>query len=139
MIYSVDIRITAPVNDTEIAARIEDAIENVFPGAEVKSGGEKLVAEAHSVEHFSELLHRREILDTARGEFFSGREGNTLSFDLKKQAAFQGVVNFAVGNPDELGELHVRMQVDDPTVEEFVDYVAPPTEDGKPIDTGNER
>ncbi len=49
------------------------------------------------------------------------------------------MVNFAVGNPDELGELHVRMQVDDPTVEEFVDYVAPPTEDGKPIGTGNER
>jgi predicted RNA binding protein with dsRBD fold (UPF0201 family) len=139
MIYSVDIRITAPVNDTEIAVRVTDAIENVFPGGEVESDAEKIVAEAHSVEHFSELLHRQEILDTARGEFFSGQDGNTLSFDLNKQAAFQGVVNFAVGNPDELGELHVRMQVDDPTVEEFVDYVAPPTEDGKPIEPGDER
>ncbi|GKZ15141.1 RNA-binding domain-containing protein [Haladaptatus sp. T7] len=135
MIYSVDIRITAPVNDTEIEARVTDAIENVFPGAETESKAGEVVAEAHSVEHFSELLHRQEILDTARGEFFSGRDGDTLSFDLKKQAAFQGVVNFAVGNPDELGELHVRMRVTDPTVEEFVDYVAPPTEDGKPIDT----
>ncbi|EFW93814.1 hypothetical protein ZOD2009_01685 [Haladaptatus paucihalophilus DX253] len=135
MIYSVDIRITAPVNDTEIEARVTDAIENVFPGAETESKASEVVAEAHSVEHFSELLHRQEILDTARGEFFSGRDGDTLSFDLKKQAAFQGVVNFAVGNPDELGELHVRMRVTDPTVEEFVDYVAPPTEDGKPIDT----
>lgn len=138
MIYSVDVRITAPVNDTEIGARIEDAIGNVFPGANVESRDGELVAEAHSVERFSELLHRQEILDTARGEFFSGRNGDTLSFDLKKQAAFQGVVNFAVGNPDELGEIHVRMQVNDPTVEEFVDYVAPPTEDGKPIDTGDE-
>ncbi|ODR82161.1 coaE operon protein [Haladaptatus sp. W1] len=135
MIYSVDIRITAPVNDTEIEARVTDAIENVFPGAETESKAGEVVAEAHSVEHFSELLHRQEILDTARGEFFSGRDGDTLSFDLKKQAAFQGVVNFAVGNPDELGELHVRMRVTDPTVEEFVDYVAPPTQDGKPIDT----
>ncbi|ODR81931.1 coaE operon protein, partial [Haladaptatus sp. W1] len=130
MIYSVDIRITAPVNDTEIEARVTDAIENVFPGAETESKAGEVVAEAHSVEHFSELLHRQEILDTARGEFFSGRDGDTLSFDLKKQAAFQGVVNFAVGNPDELGELHVRMRVTDPTVEEFVDYVAPPTQDG---------
>ncbi|WP_423743774.1 RNA-binding domain-containing protein (plasmid) [Haladaptatus sp. SPP-AMP-3] len=139
MIYSVDIRITAPVNDTEIEARITDAIENVFPGAEIESETGEVVAEAHSVEHFSELLHRQEILDTARGEFFSGRDGDTLSFDLKKQAAFQGVVNFAVGNPDELGELHVRMRVTDPTVEEFVDYVAPPTEDGKPIGTDEGR
>lgn len=135
MIYSVDIRITAPVHDTEIGARIEDAIENVFPGAKVTSDEGELVAEAHSVEHFSELLHRQEILDTARGEFFSGQDGDTLSFDLKKQAAFQGVVNFAVGNPDELGEIHVRMDIHDPDVESFVDYIAPPTKDGKPIDS----
>ncbi|WP_435155650.1 RNA-binding domain-containing protein [Haladaptatus sp. DFWS20] len=133
MIYSVDIQITAPVRDTEIEARVVDAIENVFPGAKVESGHGELIATAHSVEEFSEALHRQEILDTARGEFFGGREGSTLSFSLKKQAAFQGVINFAVGNPDELGDIHVRIEVNDPTVEEFIDYVAPPTEDGKPI------
>ncbi|SIR52938.1 hypothetical protein SAMN05421858_2662 [Haladaptatus litoreus] len=133
MIYSVDIQLTAPVQDTEIEARVADAIENIFPGAEVESGHGELIAEAHSVEEFSESLHRQEILDTARGEFFGGREGDTLSFSLKKQAAFQGVINFSVGNPDELGDIHVRIRVNDPTVEEFIDYVAPPTEDGKPI------
>ncbi|WP_227374787.1 RNA-binding domain-containing protein [Haladaptatus halobius] len=133
MIYSVDIQITAPVQDTEIEARVADAIENIFPGAEVESSHGELLAKAHSVEHFSELLHRQEILDTARGEFFSGREGDTLSFSLKKQAAFQGVINFAVGNPDELGNLRVRIRVNDPPVEEFIDHIAPPTEDGKPI------
>ncbi|WP_227353335.1 RNA-binding domain-containing protein [Haladaptatus salinisoli] len=133
MIYSVDVQITAPVRDTEVEARVADAIENVFPGAEVESGRGELLAEAHSVEHFSELLHRQEILDTARGEFFSGREGDTLAFSLKKQAAFHGVVNFAVGNPDELGDLRVRIRVNDPPVEEFIDHLAPPTEDGKPI------
>ncbi|GAA0224095.1 RNA-binding domain-containing protein [Haladaptatus pallidirubidus] len=133
MIYSVDIQITAPVQDTEIEARVADAIENVFPGAEVESGHGELIAKAHSVEEFSEALHRQEILDTARGEFFGGQEGNALSFSLKKQAAFQGVINFAVGNPDELGDIHVRIRVNDPTVEEFIDYVAPPTKNGKPI------
>ncbi|WP_458187740.1 RNA-binding domain-containing protein [Haladaptatus sp. NG-WS-4] len=133
MIYSIDIQVTTPVNDTEIEARVADAIESIFPGAEIESSHGELLAEAHSVEHFSELLHRQAILDTARGEFFSGREGDTLTFALKKQAAFQGVVNFAVGNPDELGDIHVRIRVSDPTVEEFIDYLAPPTEDGKPI------
>ncbi len=137
MIYSVDIQITAPVQDTEIESRVADAIENVFPEADVESSHGELLAEAHSVEEFSEALHRQEILDTARGEFFGGREGNTLSFSLKKQAAFQGVINFAVGNPDELGDIHVRIRVNDPEVEEFIDYVAPPTEGGKPITDDN--
>jgi predicted RNA binding protein with dsRBD fold (UPF0201 family) len=133
MIYSIDVQITAPVRDTEVPDRIADAITNVFPDADVEERHGEIVAETHSVEHFSELLHRQEILDTARGEFFSDRRGDTLSFSLKKQAAFQGVVNFAVGNPDELGDIHVRIRVTEPTVEEFVDHVAPPTEEGKPV------
>ncbi|WP_433626212.1 RNA-binding domain-containing protein [Halomicrococcus sp. NG-SE-24] len=133
MIYSIDVQITAPVRDTEVPDRIADAITNVFPDADVEEGHGEIVAETHSVEHFSELLHRQEILDTARGEFFSDRRGDTISFSLKKQAAFQEVVNFAVGNPDELGDIHVRIRVTEPTVEEFVDHVAPPTEDGKPV------
>ena len=133
MIYSIDVQITAPVADTEIADRVATAITNIFPGADVEERHGEVVAEAHSLDHFSELLHRQEILDTARGEFFGSRRGNTVAFDLKKQAAFEGVVNFAVGNPDELGDIHVRVRVEEPSVEEFVDHVAPPTEEGKPV------
>ena len=133
MIYSIDVQITAPVEDTEIADRVATAIENIFPGAEPEEQHGELVAAVHSLDHFSELLHRQEILDTARGEFFGNRRGDTFSFDLKKQAAFEGVVNFAVGSPDELGDIHVRVRVEEPTVEEFVDHVAPPTEEGRPI------
>ena len=133
MIYSIDVQITAPVNDTEIADRVATAVENVFPGAEPEERHGEVVAEVHSLDHFSELLHRREILDTARSEFFADRRGDTVSFDLKKQAAFEGVVNFAVGNPDELGDIHVRIRVEEPSVEAFVDHVAPPTEDGRPV------
>ena len=135
MIYSVDVQITAPVNDTEVTDRVADAITNLFPDADVERGHGELRAETHSLEHFSELLHRQEILDTARSVFFGNRRGDAFSFDLKKQAAFQGVVNFAVGEPSELGDLHVRVRVNEPTVEAYVDHVAPPTEDGRPVDT----
>ncbi|MCT9094951.1 RNA-binding domain-containing protein [Haloarchaeobius sp. HME9146] len=138
MIYSVDVQITAPVNDTEVTDRVADAITNLFPEAEVEEHPGELMATTHQLEHFSERLHEQEILDTARGQFFSNQEGDTFSFDLKKQAAFEGRVNFAVGNPDELGDIHVRVRVTDPSVEEFVDYVAPPTQDGKPIESGDD-
>ncbi|CCQ35310.1 UPF0201 family protein [Natronomonas moolapensis 8.8.11] len=134
MIYSVDVEITAPVNDTEVTGRVEEAITNLFPEANVESRPGELLATAHSMEHFSERLHEQAILDTARGAFFGGHEGGTFSFELKKQAALRGVVNFAVGEGSELGELHVRVRVTDPDVESFIDHVAPPTEDGTPIE-----
>ncbi|KDE58428.1 coaE operon protein [Halostagnicola sp. A56] len=133
-IYRVDIEITAPVYDTEVTARVADAVTNIFPNADLEESLGEIRAEAHSMEQFSELLHRQEILDTARGEFFSNREGQIFSFALKKQAAFENRVNFSVGEPDELGEIAVRVRVDEPTLEEYVDHVAPPTEDGRPVD-----
>jgi predicted RNA binding protein with dsRBD fold (UPF0201 family)/dephospho-CoA kinase len=133
VLYSVDVEIVVPIRDTEVKARVRDAVETLFPEAEFEAGHGELRGEAHSLEHFSELLHDQQILDTARGQFFADQTGDTFSFDLKKQAAFRGVVNFAVGNPGELGEIHVRVKVTDPSVEAYVDHVAPPTEDGRPI------
>jgi predicted RNA binding protein with dsRBD fold (UPF0201 family) len=133
MIYSVDVEITAPVKATEVTDRVADAITNLFPEATVSTNPGELVAEAHSMDHFSQCLHKQQILDTARGEFFATLEGDTFSFELKKQAAFKGVVNFSVGKPGELGDLSVRVRVHEPDVERFIDHIAPPTEDGKPI------
>jgi hypothetical protein len=138
MIYSVDVQITTPVKDTEVTERVEDAIENLFPEAELTRSEGELLARSHGLEHFSELLHEQAILDTARGAFFDGQEGDTFTFDLKKQAAFEGRVNFAVGKPGELGTIHVRVKVTDPSVEAYVDHVAPPTEDGKPVQRDTE-
>jgi predicted RNA binding protein with dsRBD fold (UPF0201 family)/dephospho-CoA kinase len=133
IVYSVDVEIVVPVMDTEVEARVRDAVEGLFPEAEFEKGHGELRGESHSLEHFSELLHEQQILDTARGQFFADQSGDSFSFDLKKQAAFRGVVNFAVGNPGELGEIHVDVTVRDPSVEAYVDHVAPPTEDGRPI------
>jgi len=134
MIYSVDVEITAPVYDTEVTDRVEDAIVALFPGGDPEHRHGELTATVHDLEHFSELLYRQEILDTARGVFFDNRRGDTFSFQLKKQAAFEGVVNFVVDDPGELGAINVRVRVEEPTVEEYVDHVAPPTEGGRPVE-----
>jgi hypothetical protein len=134
MIYRVDVEVTAPVRETEVTDRVVDAVHNLFPDAEIGREPGRIVAEAHAMDAFSERLHDQEILDTARREFFRRADDEGFAFALKKQAAFQGLVNFAVGNPDELGDVEVRVTVHEPDVETFVDHVAPPTEDGRPID-----
>jgi predicted RNA binding protein with dsRBD fold (UPF0201 family) len=134
VIYSVDVEITAPVYDTEVTDRVVDAVVNLFPGAEPERRHGELTATVHDLEHLSELLYRQEILDTARGVFFDNRRGNAFSFRVKKQAAFEGVVNFVVDDPGEIGAIAVRVRVEEPSVEEFIDHVAPPTEEGEPIE-----
>lgn len=149
-VYRVEVRVVAPVHPTEVTDRVEDAVENLFPDAEIEREAGRVVGTARSVEQFAELLRRQEILDTARERLLDGRRGESeaprasgsrtvessgeaIHVELKKLAAFQGVVNFAVGTSDELGELAVRIRVEEPTVEEFVDAVAPPTEGGEPL------
>jgi Uncharacterized protein conserved in archaea len=139
MIYSVDVAVTAPVYDTEVTDRVGDAILNVFPNADLEEEPGELHGKTHDLEQFSELLHRQEILDAARSVLFEDRHGDTLSFDLKKQAAFEGVVSFAVGNPSELGDIHVEVRVEEPGVESYIDHVAPPTQEGRPVDTDGDR
>ncbi len=134
MIYRIDVRIEAPVRDTEVTDRVRDAVHNLFPNAELDHDAGRLVGHTHSLDAFSEQLHEQEILDTARKEFERRGEENGFSFALKKQAAFRGVINFAVGSPDELGDIEVHVTVEEPGVDAFVDYIAPPTRDGKPIE-----
>ena len=134
MIYSIDVRIEVPVHDTEVTDRVDDAVRNVFPDAEPVHEDGRLVAEAHTLDAFSDVLHEQEILDTARRVFLRNSTDEGFSFSLKKQAAFEGIVNFAVGESDELGEIDVEVTVREPDVEAFIDYVAPETDDGRPVD-----
>jgi len=138
MIYSIDVRIEAPVEPTEVTDRVADAVGEVFPNAEFTHEPGLLVAETHTLDPFSDVLHEQEILDTARREFLKHADEEGFSFALKKQAAFEGVVNFAVGNPDELGDIDVDVRVREPDVESIVDAIAPPTEDGTPVDPGDD-
>jgi predicted RNA binding protein with dsRBD fold (UPF0201 family) len=132
--YTLEAEVTAPVYETEVTDRVTDAITGVFPDAEPQHQHGELRATVGDLEHLSELLHRQSILDTARGVFLGNRRGDTFSFRLKKQAAYVGVVNFVVDDPGELGVIAVRVRVEEPSVEDVVNRIAPPTEDGQPVD-----
>lgn len=126
-IYRIDVEITTPLNPTEVEQRVVGAIHALFPGATIEKRDDHLVASTHSVDRLVDRLHDQEIVDTAREVFLQSRHGEEFAFDLKKQAAYEGVVNFAVGSPAELGDLHVRVRVEDPDVESFIDEILPPT------------
>jgi predicted RNA binding protein with dsRBD fold (UPF0201 family) len=133
--YSAEVRIRAPIEPTEVTERVERAVLELFPGAKVERGEGELRAETHAVETFAQKLREQRILDTARGALLSGREGGEIAFRLKKQAAYEGVVNFAVGNEAELGDIEVEVVVREPTAEAFVHALAPPTdEEGRPVE-----
>ncbi len=132
-VYRVEVRVVAPVQDTEVPERVADAILALFPDAEITHEEGRVVARTRSLGEFSKRLHQQAILDTARERMFAGQYGDAVHFDLRKGPASQGVVNFTVDDPGELGDLQVRIGVDKPDVESFVDQVAPPTEGGEPV------
>ncbi|MFB6121725.1 MAG: coaE operon protein [Halobacteriaceae archaeon] len=135
MIYSITVRVTAPVNETEVPERVAVAVAELFPEADVEVADDRVEATTHTLEHFAERLREQRILDTARSVFFDRRTADGFAFELKKQAARHDVVNFSVGNPAELGDVRVTVTVEDPTVEEFIDYLAPETDaEGNPIE-----
>ncbi|MFB6114348.1 MAG: coaE operon protein [Halodesulfurarchaeum sp.] len=132
MTYRIDVTAEAPVKPTERTDAVREAIETLFPDADVETREDRVIAETHDVSHLRKRLFEQRILDTARSVFFDRRGPNGFSFELKKQAALTNVVNFAVGNPSELGEIEVAITVHDPSVEAFIDYLAPATDDGNP-------
>lgn len=134
MIYSIDVRVEAPIRETEVSDRVAEATRTLFPDIELRREPDRFVGESHSLDAFSDVLHEQEILDTARRQFFNGADEEGFEFSLKKQPAYKGVVNFAVGSEDELGDITVRVDVREPDVETFIDYIAPPTEEGRPIE-----
>jgi hypothetical protein len=90
------------------------------------------VARTSDLGHFRKRLFEQRILDTARDVFLDRAGPRGFSFELKKQAALEDVITFSVGAPDELGEIEVAVTVHEPSVEAFIDYLAPATEDGTP-------
>ncbi len=133
-VYRITVDIEAPVEPTEVRDRVADAVRSLFPEADVTTSSDEVTARTHKVDHFRDRLFEQRILDTARKEFMRNRTQSGFEFRLKKQAAFRDVVNFSVGNPAELGDIDVRVTVEDPEVEEFVEFLAPRTEDGEPLE-----
>ncbi len=128
---TIEISLYTSVRATERVERVVSAIENLFPGLIMDIRDDRIEAYdgPDSLRTFHRLLRAQKILDTARSVLLAGRVGNSYQFRLNKQAAFMGMVSFP---PDEepLGSLHVQITGG----ERLVDWLAPRTENGVPIE-----
>ncbi len=111
--------------------KVVSAIEKIFPGLIMDIRGDRIEAYdgPDALQTFHTLLREQQILDTARSVMLAGRVGDAIQFRLNKQAAFMGTVSFP---PEEepLGSLHVQIKGG----KRLVDWLAPETKDGVPIE-----
>lgn len=112
----VEVKVTAPVYPTEVPERVEAAVVELFPDAEVRVEDpavealtDRLVAEEPTLDELRRLLERFEMREHAREQLLESVVGDVVEFTLKKQAAYAGRPSFDVGG-HELGALHVRME-----------------------------
>lgn len=116
----MDVTISALVTITENPEKVTAAILNVFPEAIVELQEHLLVATTSCLDQFKGLLRNQKIQNTAGQVLHAAHRGSSLSFDLHKQAAYAGVINFAVVDHP-LGNLHVT--INDANIESLIDWL----------------
>ena len=134
----IAVEVSALVYPTEDKTRIQSAIENVFQGLEfdfrkTDNITPRLVGcgDHHSLILFHEQLRSRKILDTARNNMHI--EMKVITFNINKQAATANKVSFPPGD-ETLGSIWVEITAKDTDeARKVIDWLAPPTENGKPL------
>ena len=91
------VKVSAPVYPTENLKKVLGALENIFPAVEFKESEGELIGESidkGSLVDFKERLKNQKIRDSAKAFLLNSIEKNKLVFQINKQAACMGKINF---------------------------------------------
>lgn len=124
----VELVARASIFPTEDLERVSKAFLNLFPDAEVTALDGQVEVRTADLSRFKQLIRNHKILDSTRAVMLRGIDGQTISFQLNKQAAFVGKISFAEGKVP-MGPIAVEISVADP--EALIDDVAPSTINGE--------
>jgi len=120
---------------TELEEKVRHAIENIYPGARLRmiklKGYVDRLEGITGLDRLHDLLRKQKILDTARSAMFKDLKDNEISFELNKQAAYMGYVNF-LDHEVALGGIYVTIHYKDPRL--IIDWLAPETREGRPVE-----
>lgn len=133
------LRVEVEVRPTEDPEKVAKAVKNVLDvelkEMELSEGYRLLVGEAGSLDSLRKLyqaLRVQRILDSARAYMLKNRRGSSLELRLHKQAAFAGHISLVTFDEESpLGPIRVLVVCD--KVDELIDWLAPPTSQGRPI------
>ena len=110
----------ADIKHTEDPDKVKQAIQNLFPDAQIDIHNMKIIAHSTTLDRFQELLKRQRIRDSARSLLLKNCGKNTIVFKLNKQLAYMNKINFAVvGHP--LGEITVSITCGNP--QDIIDHL----------------
>lgn len=134
----VVVKVSALVYPTELEEKVTKAITNLFP-VELhleEFGIPRLYGEGdlESLRLLHLRLREERILDTARHILLTDVQGSTTQFQLNKQVAFAGKVNFPAGE-ESLGSIYVEISAGNKEdLLKVINWLAPQTIEGKPFD-----
>ncbi|MCX8185199.1 MAG: RNA-binding domain-containing protein [Sulfolobales archaeon] len=133
------LRVEVEVRPTENLEKVVRAVRNIFEvevkEVELSERYKLLIGESKNVESlrkFHAALRQQRILDSARAYIVKNRRGNTLELKLHKQAAYAGYISLVTFDEESpLGPIRVLIVSD--RIDEIVDWLTPPTSQGRPI------
>jgi uncharacterized protein len=128
-----DVRIRAPVQPSEDAAKVEQAVRNLFPSAVIERRGDAVEARTDTLQDLRNLIRRQKILDASRRSLLRSLDASKTHarFLLNKQAAYKGRVSFSEDLASPLGDLEVDVAGEG--LETLFKEMAPMTIRGHPV------
>ena len=125
----VSVKVSCPIYPSEKSDKVKKAIINIFPDAELEETGRGFKGTA-SLDYFSKLIRKQEILDSTRSMLFKGIRDSRTVIHLNKQVATVGKVSFTDARCI-LGSIDVIIEDED--LETLINRIAPETVDGKEV------
>jgi hypothetical protein len=129
----MEILIQAEVFPTESVEKVKKAISKLFDvEIYVKHHKDRTLVvgvgnRRESIRKIYTLIRSQSILDTSRQILKSSKKGNTITFELNKQAAYMGIVNFfdTSNSRPPLGTILVEIR--SRKIDEIIEWLAPST------------
>jgi predicted RNA binding protein with dsRBD fold (UPF0201 family) len=131
--YRAEVTVEAPVQPTEVADRVADAVRTLFPDADVSVGDATVSATTHRLDGLAERIQRREIGDAVRDRCLATLDGERFELRVRKGPATVDTLNLAVDD-GELGDLTIRVTVSDPDPETLIEAMTAPDDSSSPAD-----
>jgi len=122
------VEIRVPLYPTESEEKVREAVLRICPDAELRCEGEMLLGEAEELDTFLDIIKRHRIRDSAREFLLRRKSSGEYIFELNKQVATVGVVNF-VEEQQPLGSILVILRPE--SDEEFIKRLTPTFEESE--------